>query len=64
MDCNLISQFGQHTPRPQVLGTRPLGDAAAAGASLTWGGGNWRAPQTLALLTGPGLTTYIHRHCQ
>ena len=44
MDCNLISQFGQHTPRPQVLGTRPLGDAAAAGASLTWGGGNWRAP--------------------
>lgn len=57
MDFNIISDFGWQTPRPRVLGTRPSGDAAAAGLE----GGGQRAPQTLAFLTGPGLTMYIHR---
>lgn len=51
-------------PKATGAGTKASGDAAAAGASLPGGGGNWRAPQTLAFLTGPGPTTYIHRHCQ
>lgn len=45
----LQSYFSIWLAHPKATGaaTRPSGDAAAAGASLPGGGGNWRAPRPL-----------------